>query len=47
MLRCIESNYKPNARAFIDQHYRGMAGFDRLSDALDLLQQMLRVEWQV
>ena len=47
MLRFIESNYKPNARAFIDQHYRGMAGFDRLSDALDLLQRMLRVEWQV
>ncbi len=47
MLHFIESNYKPDRHGFIDRHYKNMAAVASLPDALDLLEQMLRIDWQV
>jgi serine/threonine protein kinase len=47
ILQFIESIYNPNRRGFIDHHYKDMTAVMGLPDALDLLEQMLRVDWQV
>ncbi len=49
MLHFIDSEYKDNSRKIIDRHYEGpgMLRCVGATDALDLLEQMLRVDWQV
>jgi serine/threonine protein kinase len=49
MLHFIDSEYKDNSRKIIDRHYEGpgMLRCAGATDALDLLEQMLRVDWQV